>query len=70
MIRGQKIYYNDGELAFDMAINTKKHVGTHTGIFLEELEHSDACGNKYVKILNSQDKIEVVQKNLISLFRI
>jgi hypothetical protein len=70
MIRGQTIYYNDGELAFDMAINTKKDVGTHRGVFLEEMPDHDACGNKYSKILTENDKIAVVQNSLISLFNI
>lgn len=69
MFRGQKIYYNDGELAFDMAINTKRDVGTHKGIFLEEMDH-DACGRKYSKILTKDGKISVIQNSLISRFNI
>jgi hypothetical protein len=70
MIRGQSIYYNDGELAFDIAINTKKHVGTHKGIYLEPCEYPDACGNTYSKILTENDKITVISDKLISLFNI
>ena len=70
MIRGEKIYYNDGELAFDMAINTKKDVGTHKGIFLEEIDGHDACGDKYSKIINCRGRIEVVNNNLISRFNV
>ena len=70
MKRGQKIYYNDGELAFDMAINSGKHVGTHEGLFLESCEYPDACGNTYSKIINENGKIEVVADKLISKFNI
>jgi hypothetical protein len=70
MTRGQKIYYNDGELAFENAINTKKDCGTHSGIFLEHIPFGDACGNKYSKIINENDKLEVVSDKLISNFNI
>jgi hypothetical protein len=70
MIRGQRIYYNDGELAFDIAINTKADVGTHAVIFLEELDDSDARGEKYSKILNKNSKIQIVNNKLLSVFNI
>lgn len=69
MIRGQKIYYNDGELAFDMAINTKKDVGTHQGIFLESLSNEDES-DKYSKILDVSGRVKVISDSLISHFNI
>jgi len=68
MVRGQKIYYTDGELAFDMVINTKKDVGTHVGVYLEQMEDSDALGGTYHKILNSNGRVQVVQDSLVSEF--
>jgi len=64
MLRGQRVYMSDGELAFDIAINTKKDVGVHSVIFLEEI------GENHIKIINHHEKIQVVYKSLISLFNI
>ena len=69
MIRGQRIYYNDGELAFDMAINTKKDVGTHSGIFLESLSNKDENYN-CSKILDVNGRVKVISDSLISHFNI
>jgi hypothetical protein len=70
VVRGEKIYYTDGELAFDMAINTKANVGTHVGRFLEKMDDHDACGETYSKILNVNDKIEIVSDKLLNRFHI
>jgi len=69
MIRGQRVYYNDGELAFENVINTKKNVGTHAGIFLEEIE-PNASGVRDCLIINQYGRLEVIPRNLVSLFNI
>ena len=63
MILGQEIFYNDGELAFENVINTKKDVGTHKAIFLEEFPDS-------IKLINVSGRIQVVPKALVSMFNI
>jgi len=66
MIRGQRIYVNSGELAFDMG---SSRAGTFPCIFLETVH--DRHRNVYgAKIINQFGKIEVTHKSLISNFNI
>ena len=69
MIRGQQIFYTDGELAFENVINTKKNVGTHAGIFLEEID-PNASGVRDCLIINQYGRLEVIPRNLVSTYRI
>ena len=69
MILGQEIFYNDGELAFENVINTKKDVGTHKAIFLEEFPGYDA-DHSWIKLINVSGRIQVVPKALVSMFNI
>jgi len=59
MIHGQSIYYQDGELSFFKTVVPKKNAKKHKGIFLEELE-------LHMKIINKNDKIQLVPKDLVS----
>jgi hypothetical protein len=61
MLRGEPIYYNTGELSFETSPQT---AGTFKGVFLEWI------GDKHVKILTKDDKIKIIDKNLISKFNI
>lgn len=54
MIRGETIYYRDED-----APTFKK------GTFLEEMSDRDACGNVYSKILNENDRIEVLKNKFV-----
>jgi hypothetical protein len=66
MIRGQRIYVNSGELAFDMG---SSRAGTFPCIFLETVYNED--GTVYgAKFLNQFNKIDVTPKSLISNFNI
>jgi hypothetical protein len=60
MIRGQKIYYNTGELSFETCPQT---AGTFQGTFLEKV-------NDHIKILDKNGKLKMVHKSLISIFNI
>jgi len=66
MIRGQRIYVNSGELAFDMG---SSRAGTFPCTFLETVYEKD--GTIYgAKFLNQFGKVDVTHKSLISNFNI
>ena len=64
MLRGTPIWVNCGDIAADVAINTKADVSNKRGVFLETV------GDKHVRIINANDKIAVKHFSLISVFNI
>ena len=62
--RGDKVWVNPGELAFENAICTKNPCANRHCTFLETV------GEKYIKVINTQDKLELVRCELASLFNI
>lgn len=61
MLRGQKIFYNTGELSFE---TNPREAGTFKGVFLEEL------GRGLIKILDKNDRLRVMDKSLVSQFNL
>lgn len=61
LLRGQKIFYNTGEVSFE---SDPRSAGTFQGVFLEEMPEN--C----VKILDKRGTMKVTHNTLIPRFNI